>query len=99
MESTPPQDRVIEISVRAGRSESAPALILRIRDHGAGVKAADEGRLFTPFYSTKSQGLGLGLAISRSIIEAHSGRLSLVPNEGTGTAFQILLPVKEEASR
>jgi C4-dicarboxylate-specific signal transduction histidine kinase len=99
MESTPSKDRVIEISVRSGRSESAPALILRIRDHGAGVKPADEGRLFAPFYSTKSQGLGLGLAISRSIIEAHSGRLSLMPTEGAGAVFQILLPVKEGAGR
>jgi C4-dicarboxylate-specific signal transduction histidine kinase len=96
MESLAPKDRVIEISARS-RSENIPALILCIRDHGPGVQRADESRLFMPFYSTKSQGLGLGLTISRSIVEAHNGNLSLVPSEGQGATFQLLLPVPEEA--
>jgi signal transduction histidine kinase len=53
--------------------------------------------LFTPFYTTKSKGLGLGLAISRSIVEAHNGKLSLVPSKQQGATFQLLLPVAEEA--
>jgi C4-dicarboxylate-specific signal transduction histidine kinase len=98
MESTPPKDRVIEISGRSGRFETEPALILHIHDHGPGVSSSDESRLFAPFHSTKPQGLGLGLTISRSIVEAHCGRLSLVPSEGGGATFQILLPVKEGAN-
>ena len=96
MESLAPKDRIMEISVRS-RSQNIPALILCIRDHGPGVQRADESRLFMPFYSTKSQGLGLGLTISRSIVEAHNGNLSLVPSEGQGATFQLLLPVPEEA--
>lgn len=97
MGSLAPKDRVIEIGVRTGRSEDESVLIMRVRDHGTGVKPADESHLFAPFYSTKSQGLGLGLTISRSIIEAHGGRLSLVPNEGAGATFQIMLPIPETA--
>ncbi|MDB6094410.1 MAG: His Kinase (Phospho-acceptor) protein [Verrucomicrobia bacterium] len=97
MESTPAKDRAIEISVRSGSADGDSTLLVCIRDHGMGVPPADEDRLFAPFYSTKSQGLGLGLAISRSIIEAHSGRLSLVPNDGAGATFQILIPVNEGA--
>ena len=97
MESRAPKDRVMQISVRPGPSESTPTLLLWIRDHGAGVKPGDERSLFAPFFSTKPQGLGLGLPISRSIIEAHGGTLSLVPSEGAGATFQILLPVSETA--
>jgi len=99
MESTPQKDRVIEISGRSGRFEDEPAIVLRVRDHGTGVNAPDESRLFAPFHSTKPQGLGLGLTISRSIIEAHCGRLTLVPNEGVGATFEILLPLEERACR
>ncbi|MDB6165075.1 MAG: His Kinase (Phospho-acceptor) protein [Lacunisphaera sp.] len=98
MEGRPLPQRIIEISARSGESEGEPALQLCVRDHGTGVNPADENRLFAPFYSTKSQGLGLGLAISRSLIEGHGGRLALVPTEGPGATLQILLPVGEKAS-
>jgi C4-dicarboxylate-specific signal transduction histidine kinase len=97
MESMPPKQRVIEISARSGHSDDEPALLVCVRDHGTGVKPADEVRLFAPFYSSKAKGLGLGLPISRSIIEAHGGRLSLVPGGGAGAAFQILLPLPAPA--
>ncbi|MDB6169494.1 MAG: His Kinase (Phospho-acceptor) protein [Verrucomicrobia bacterium] len=97
MESSPPKNRVIEITARSGQSEGEPGCMLDIRDHGTGVPAGFEGRLFAPFYSTKSEGLGLGLAISRSIVESHGGRLALVPNGGEGATFQIFLPLKSAA--
>lgn len=97
MESMPPPQRIIEISARSGGSGDVPALLVHVRDYGPGINPADEDRLFVPFYSTKARGLGLGLPISRSIIEAHGGRLSLVPSEGAGAAFQVLLPVTETA--
>src|SRR5882762_5439713 len=82
-----------QTSARSGHSDDEPALLVCVRDHGTGVKPADEVRLFAPFYSSKAKGLGLGLPISRSIVEAHGGRLSLVPGGGAGAAFQILLPL------
>ena len=53
-------------------------------------------RLFEPFFSTKPKGMGMGLAISRSIIESHGGRLWTVPNDGPGVTFKFALPVDAE---
>jgi signal transduction histidine kinase len=97
METMPPKDRVIEISARSCRCEGEPAVVLAIRDHGIGVSSDDQGRLFEAFYSTKPDGMGMGLAISRSIVESHGGRLDLVPTQGPGATFQILLRVPAEA--
>jgi len=98
MESAPPRDRVIEISARSDRAEGEPVVLLSIRDHGTGVKTSDQERLFEPFYSTKPEGMGMGLAISRSIVESHGGCLALVPTQGAGATFQIVLPAKEGAN-
>jgi signal transduction histidine kinase len=63
-----------------------------IRDTGPGLDEAVRARLFQPFASTKATGLGLGLAISRSIIENHGGRLSADSNPDGGTVFSFTLP-------
>jgi signal transduction histidine kinase len=62
------------------------------RDTGIGLVADRLEPLFNTFYTTKPEGLGMGLAISRSIIEAHGGRLWASPNPGPGTTFQFTLP-------
>jgi two-component system, LuxR family, sensor kinase FixL len=64
-----------------------------VADTGCGVPDELAERLFRPFVTTKSSGMGIGLAISRSIVEAHGGRLTMVPNPGGGTIFQFILPV------
>ena len=66
---------------------------MTVRDSGVGFKPEQEGRLFEAFYTTKSDGLGMGLGISRSIIEALGGRLWATPNAGGGATFQFVLPV------
>lgn len=66
-----------------------------VSDSGRGVGPVDAGRLFTPFFSTKATGLGMGLAISRSIVEAHGGDLRLIPSAG-GAAFRFTLPLAEQ---
>ena len=65
---------------------TAPYLELGVHDSGKGIAEADLGRIFEPFFTTKLDGLGMGLAISRTIVEAHRGRL-LVENDPTGGAI------------
>jgi C4-dicarboxylate-specific signal transduction histidine kinase len=66
--------------------------LVAVRDTGTGLKEGYLERLFEPFYTTKPDGLGLGLLICRSIIEAHGGRLWATPNEPRGATFQFTLP-------
>ena len=63
-----------------------------VRDSGPGLDPDSLDQLFTAFYTTKPQGMGMGLAISRSIIEAHGGRLWATANEGRGAVLQFTLP-------
>ena len=69
---------------------------LTVRDSGAGVKPRELESIFEAFYTTKREGLGMGLAVSRSIIEDHGGRLWATPNEPRGAAFQFTLPISQE---
>lgn len=67
-----------------------------VQDNGAGIEAADTESLFDPFFSTKSKGMGMGLAISRSIVEAHRGKLWLASEPGSGATFHVQLPISSE---
>jgi PAS domain S-box-containing protein len=69
------------------------ALRVAVRDSGTGVTDDDRDRIFDAFHTTKPLGIGMGLTISRSIVEAHGGRLWASPNDGPGTTFQFTLPV------
>jgi signal transduction histidine kinase len=64
-----------------------------VRDSGPGLLSTSLAQLFTAFYTTKPHGLGMGLAVSRSIIEAHGGRLEAFPNDDRGATFQFTLPI------
>jgi PAS domain S-box-containing protein len=91
------QKRLLLISGSRGISEGSPGVILAVQDCGVGLKTEEMNRLFDAFYSTKPQGLGMGLAISRSIIEQHGGCLWAEPNKGPGATFLISLPAAESA--
>jgi signal transduction histidine kinase len=65
---------------------------LWVRDSGAGFDPEDAERLFDAFYTTKADGMGIGLSISRSVVQSHDGRLWATPNEGPGATFAIWLP-------
>ena len=69
---------------------------IEVRDTGTGLDPERATHLFEPFYTTKSEGLGVGLSISRSIIEAHGGRLWAGANTPHGAVFCIWIPVEEE---
>jgi PAS domain S-box-containing protein len=71
-------------------------VLIAVRDSGPGLEPQSLDRLFDAFYTTKPHGLGLGLAISRSIIAAHGGRLWATANEGRGATFQFTLPTGGE---
>jgi C4-dicarboxylate-specific signal transduction histidine kinase len=85
------------VQVGSSKDESQGVRVA-VRDSGPGLDPKSLDHLFTAFYTTKPQGMGMGLAISRSIIEAHGGRLWAVPNDGPGATFQFTLDVgiKEE---
>jgi signal transduction histidine kinase len=76
----------------------AQYVVVRVQDSGPGIAPQQQDRLFEAFYSTKPGGLGMGLAICRSIVEAHGGRLWATANEDRGAAFHFTLPIKEERS-
>ena len=69
-----------------------------LADTGPGLPEPIKNNLFSPFISTKAHGLGVGLSISRSIIEAHHGKLWAEPNPGGGTVFSFVLPLAEAES-
>jgi signal transduction histidine kinase len=71
-------------------------VLIAVRDSGPGLDPKDFAHLFEAFYTTKPEGLGMGLAISRSIIEAHGGRLSAKASAPKGAIFQFALPIVEE---
>jgi signal transduction histidine kinase len=73
-------------------SQEPDKVVVSIRDSGTGIDPKNVDQLFTPFFTTKPGGMGMGLSISRSIIEAHGGRLWAVPNDTTGATFKCSLP-------
>ncbi|MCP3470174.1 PAS domain S-box protein [Bradyrhizobium sp. CCGUVB1N3] len=89
------RDRPRELVIRSDPDENGSVLV-SVTDRGVGISADAIDRMFTPFFTTKSSGLGMGLSICRSIIEAHGGRLSASPNPGCGATFQITLPSHQE---
>jgi PAS domain S-box-containing protein len=86
------RDRALAIRSDHGKVDQGPGVLVSVQDAGVGVAPENLDRLFDAFYSTKSDGLGLGLSISRSIIQRHGGRLWATANEGPGTTLQFVLP-------
>jgi signal transduction histidine kinase len=79
--------------VVASAKKDSESVLVSIYDSGKGFPPDDLGRLFDPFYTTKSDGIGMGLTISRSIVESHGGRIWAKPNSPRGAVFQFTLPV------
>jgi signal transduction histidine kinase len=79
------------------RAELRDELVeISVADRGGGVAAEARGQLFHPFFTTKTQGMGMGLSICRSIVTAHGGTLDFRPNPEQGTTFRFTIPAKGE---
>jgi signal transduction histidine kinase len=79
-----------ELSLKS--SKYRDGLLIQVQDSGTGFDPQHADRLFEPFFTTKATGIGLGLSISSSIIEAHGGRLWAVPGVSRGAIFRFTLP-------
>ncbi|MBV8277461.1 MAG: GHKL domain-containing protein, partial [Verrucomicrobia bacterium] len=80
------------IEVKTPGEPGPTSLLIAVRDAGPGLDLTQLKHVFETFYTTKSHGMGMGLAISRSIIEAHNGRLWVTANSPRGAVFQFTLP-------
>jgi signal transduction histidine kinase len=86
-------DRPRQLVIRS-RQDEIQNVLISVADCGTGISAENADRLFTPFFTTKSSGMGMGLSICRSIIETHGGRLWATANVPFGAMFQFTLPVQ-----
>jgi PAS domain S-box-containing protein len=86
-------DRPKLLTLRSKRSD-AETILIEVCDHGSGLENSD--RVFEPFFTTKEKGMGMGLSISRSIVDAHEGSLWVTQNEDQGTTFSFTIPVLTE---
>ena len=95
MAGTTTRNRVVTVSTwqdAYGQSR------LSVHDVGPGISPLDAERIFKPLFSTKPEGMGMGLCISRTIVERHGGRLWATPNSGAGTTFWLSMPSREHGS-
>jgi C4-dicarboxylate-specific signal transduction histidine kinase len=92
MASTTHASRRIKVSTRAAE---AGTVEVRIRDRGPGIRSENRDQLFKPFYTSKSHGLGLGLTICSTIVQAHGGKLTLGNHPDRGAVAVFSLPAHE----
>jgi PAS domain S-box-containing protein len=96
MRDTPPARRKVQVATKRNGNGT---IEVAVRDCGAGISDEVRGRLFDEFFTTKEKGLGMGLAIVRSIIEAHSGTIEVENLNGGGARFYFILPISQEIAK
>jgi C4-dicarboxylate-specific signal transduction histidine kinase len=89
-------DGTRELAIKSQRAEHEQLMVC-VSDTGVGLPPQQADQIFNAFFTTKPHGTGMGLSISRSIVESHSGRLWAVDNSSRGTSFHVILPTKVEA--
>lgn len=93
MQDSPQAQRVLRITASMDTANATPNIVVSVIDHGHGISAEVAERLFSPFFSTKAEGMGMGLKICRTTIEFHGGTLTHVANPLGGTIFRFSVPV------
>ncbi|MGD8263608.1 MAG: ATP-binding protein, partial [Desulfobacterales bacterium] len=89
-----------KLALRASKDKAEPdCVIISVQDSGTGIDEESRDLLFDAFFTTKAGGLGMGLSISRSIIEDHGGRLWATQNSDKGTTFSFTVPIYKENQR
>lgn len=88
-----------KITLTLSRTHGGDRVLVQVADTGPGISPAIVEKLFTPFVTTKTHGMGIGLAISKSIIEAHGSDLAARPNTGGGTVFEFSLPAADDPAQ
>jgi signal transduction histidine kinase len=88
-----------ELIVTAGANDAGSAVCIEICDDGTGIDPRIREKLFQPFFSSKREGIGLGLVNAKSIVERHGGTIALLPSHGKGTRAVITLPARGGATR
>jgi two-component system NtrC family sensor kinase len=84
-----------ELVVESEPDHPGQQACITVRDCGSGIRAEDMDRLFTPFFSTKARGTGLGLAVSYGIVSDHGGEIKVASTFGKGASFTVLLPLEQ----
>jgi signal transduction histidine kinase len=84
--------RARTLRVSSNTIQQSSGVMVTIEDSGTGIKHEDRDSIFEPFFTTKTGGTGIGLAICRSIVEAHGGTLAAFANKPHGTIFRVALP-------
>lgn len=92
-----PRRLSIETTLSSGRDSAGDSVVVTVSDSGPGIAEENLGRLFSAFFSTKPDGMGMGLSICRSIVDAHGGRIWATNRDGAGACFHFSLPVLQES--
>jgi signal transduction histidine kinase len=95
MKSSPPEERRLQLKTGF---DGQSTVLMSVQDSGPGIPAADRQRIFDPFFTTKLGGMGLGLAISSTLVANHGGKLKLVKSDAEGSTFELELPVGNRRS-
>lgn len=94
-QASPPQGSVTVKTRQSGDTEEESTVEIAVIDRGAGIAPKDRESIFNPFFTTKSSGVGLGLAIVSKIVDEHGGRIAVESEPGAGSVFHVFLPVRQ----
>ena len=89
-----PDGGALTLATGTARDDGAPRVFVEVIDTGAGIPPEKIGKIFDLFFTTKAQGTGLGLAVTKKFAEAHGGRISVRSHPGEGAIFRVELPIR-----